>query len=140
MDNPFSLTGKIILVTGASSGIGKQACISISKMGGCIIASARNEERMNETLSMLSGDNHSIVKADLTDINDIENLSNNIEKINGVVHCAGIVKLIPSKFYSKDDLRHFNEINYEAPILLNSALHKKKKIVDGASIIFISSI
>jgi NAD(P)-dependent dehydrogenase (short-subunit alcohol dehydrogenase family) len=140
MDNPFSLTGKAILVTGASSGIGRQTCISIDNMGGVVIASARNDERLSGTLSMLSEGNHKIIKADLTDTNDIENLSANVGNVNGVVHCAGMTKLIPSKFYTKDNLRRFNEINYEAPILLTSALLKKRKVVDGASIIFIASI
>jgi len=140
MTNPFNLTGKTILVTGASSGIGRQTCISIANMGGIVIASARNEERLNETLSMLPGDNHKIIKAELTDTNDIENLAVNIDKINGVVHCAGIVKLIPLKFYTKEDLRRFNEINYEAPILLTSILMKKRKLAESASIVFISSI
>ena len=98
------------------------------------------EERLNETLSMLPGDNHKIIKAELTDTKDIETLSNNIDRVNGVVHCAGMVKLIPAKFYTKDDLRRFDEINYEAPILLTSTLLKKRKVADGSSIIFISSI
>lgn len=140
MDNPFSLTKKTILVTGASSGIGRQTCISIANMGGTVIASARSEKRLSETLSMLPGDNHKIIKAELTDTADIENLSSTIDKINGVVHCAGVGKYIPAKFYTKDALRNFNETNYEAPILLTSALIKKRKIADGASIVFISSI
>jgi NAD(P)-dependent dehydrogenase (short-subunit alcohol dehydrogenase family) len=140
MDNPFSLTGKTILVTGASSGIGRQTCISIANMGGSVIATARNEERLNETLSMLPGDNHKIIKADLTDTSNIENLVGNIDKINGIIHSAGIVKLIPAKFYTKDDLRSFSEINYEAPVLLTSALLKKRKVAESSSIVFISSI
>ena len=125
MNNPFSLTGKTILVTGASSGIGRQACISIANMGGIIIATSRSEERLDETLSMLPGDNHKIIKADLTNTTDIESLTSSIAKINGVVHCAGMVQLIPSKYYTKDKLRHINEINYEAPILLTGALLKR---------------
>ena len=140
MYNPFSLTGKTILITGASSGIGRQTCISVANMGGAIIATARNENRLNETLSMLPGDNHKIIKADLNDSTAIEKLVINIEKVSGVVHCAGIVQLIPSKFYTKEKLRHINEINYEAPILLTSVLLKKKMILENASIIFISSI
>lgn len=140
MDNPFSLTGKTILVTGASSGIGRQTCISIANMGGVVIASARNEDRLNETLSMLPGDNHKIIKAELTDTNDIDDLVRNIDKVNGVVHSAGLIKLVPLKFYTKDNIRHFNDINYEAPILLTSVLTKKRKLADSASIIFISSI
>ena len=140
MDNPFSLSGKTILVTGASSGIGRQTCVSIAGMGGAVIASARNEERLNETFSMMPSGNHRIIKADLSDSAEFETLVNDIEKIDGIVHSAGIAGLIPHKFYKKDSLRHFNEINYEAPVLLTSSLLKNRKVVGGSSIIFISSI
>ena len=140
MKTPFDLTGKTILVTGASSGIGRQTCISIANMGGKIIASGRNEERLKETITMLPEDNHKMFKADLTKTSEIEKMVNDLDKINGVVHCAGIVKLLPMKFYTKEYLREFNEINYEAPVLLTKTLHKKRKILNNSSIIFISSI
>ena len=140
MKTPFDLTGKTILVTGASSGIGRQTCISIANMGGKIIASGRNEERLKETITMLPEDNHKTFKADLTKTSEIEKMVNNLDKINGVVHCAGVVKPLPMKFYTKEYLREFNEINYEAPVLLTKTLHKKRKILNNSSIIFISSI
>ena len=140
MKTPFDLTGKTILVTGASSGIGRQTCISIANMGGKIVASGRNEKRLKETITMLPEDNHKMVKADLTKTSEIEKMVNDLDKINGAVHCAGIVKLIPMKFYTKESLREFNEINYEAPVLLTKTLHKKRKILNNSSIIFISSI
>ena len=140
MNTPFDLTGKTILVTGASSGIGRQTCISIANMGGKIIASGRNEERLKETITMLPEDNHKMFKADLTKTSEIEEMVNDLDKISGVVHCAGIVKLLPMKFYTKEYLREFNEINYEAPVLLTKTLHKKRKILNNSSIIFISSI
>ena len=140
MKTPFDLTGKTILVTGASSGIGRQTCISIANMGGKIIASGRNEERLKETITMLLENNHKLFKADLTKTSEIEELVNKLDEINGVVHCAGIVKLLPMKFYTKEYLREFNEINYEAPVLLTKTLHKKRKILNNSSIIFISSI
>ncbi|MCK5508221.1 MAG: SDR family oxidoreductase [Desulfobacterales bacterium] len=140
METPFDLTGKTILVTGASSGIGKQTCISIANMGGKIIASGRNEERLKETMTMLPENNHKMFKADLTKTSEIEELVNKLDEINGVVHCAGIVKLLPMKFYTKEYLREVNEINYEVPVLLTKTLHKKRKILNNSSIIFISSI
>ena len=140
MKTPFDLTGKTILVTGASSGIGRQTCISIANMGGKIIASGRNEERLKETITMLPEDNHKMFKADLTKTSEIEEMVNDLDKINGVVHCAGVLKLLPMKFYTKEYLREFNEINYEAPVLLTKTLHQKRKILNNSSIIFISSI
>ena len=72
--NPFSLSGKTILVTGASSGIGKETAIQCSKMGAKIIITARNEERLNETLTQLEGDGHQYIIADLTQKEDLDKI------------------------------------------------------------------
>ena len=66
MFNPFSLEGKTILVTGASSGIGRQCAIDCSKMGAQVILVARNEERLAETLAQMDGEGHLSVAFDLT--------------------------------------------------------------------------
>ena len=71
--NPFSLEGKTILVTGASSGIGQETAVQCSKLGAKVIVTARNEERLNETLSQMEGDGHRIVLAELTQQADLEN-------------------------------------------------------------------
>ena len=65
--NPFSLSGKNILVTGASSGIGRQCAIDFSRAGANVFLLARNRERLTETLSMMGGDDHEAVSLDLTD-------------------------------------------------------------------------
>ena len=89
MTNPFSLEGKTILVTGASSGIGKGAAIECAKMGAKVILTARNEERLNKTLETLEGEGHQAIVADLNNEEDIEKLVSSLPKLNGVVLCAG---------------------------------------------------
>ena len=64
--NPFSLQGKQILVTGASSGIGKAIAIACAKMGATVIATARNEQRLANTISQMPEGDHKAIKADLT--------------------------------------------------------------------------
>lgn len=70
--NPFTLAGKTILVTGASSGIGRSVAIECSKMGAVLYITARNEQRLNETLSMMQGQGHKMIVADLCDEDSIQ--------------------------------------------------------------------
>ncbi len=69
--NPFSLDGKTVLVTGASSGIGRETAIVCSKMGAQVIITGRNDIRLDKTFSMLEGDGHSSIVADLAIESDI---------------------------------------------------------------------
>jgi NAD(P)-dependent dehydrogenase (short-subunit alcohol dehydrogenase family) len=140
MYNPFSLEGKIILVTGASSGIGRSIAIECSKMGASVILSARNEERLNETLSQMEGNNHSVIVADFNNEEERKNLVNNLPLINGIVHCAGISKTSPFPFIALEVLTSIMNVNFTAPVLMTSELIKKKKIVKNSSVVFISSI
>lgn len=140
MYNPFTLKDKIILVTGASSGIGRATAIECSKMGAKLVITARNEERLKETLDLLEGEGHQYVIADLSNEDDLDKLVSDIPVINGIVNNAGFinVKLIP--FIKTADLREMLKLNLEAPILLTTKLVKKKKISKNSSMVFVSSI
>ena len=90
------------LVTGASSGIGKETAISCSKMGAQVIITARNEERLQETFNALEGEGHSQIICDLTKSDELELLLNHIEKIDGVVLCAGRGLSLPVLFSTRE--------------------------------------
>ena len=138
--NPFSLQGKTILVTGASSGIGKSTAIECSKMGANVILTARNVERLTETLSMMEGVNHKIVVCDQTIEEQIEELVKEIVKLEGLFLCSGIGKTLPFQFCSKEKFNEVYDINFFAPIELLRLLVKKKKLADKASVVFVSSV
>jgi NAD(P)-dependent dehydrogenase (short-subunit alcohol dehydrogenase family) len=138
--NPFSLEGKTILVTGASSGIGRAIAIECSKMGAAIVLSARNEERLKETLSQMSGEGHSIIIADLRNSNDREKLIQETPLLNGLVNCAGIVHTLPFSFINAEALENVMSVNFTAPTLISAQLVKNKKLIKNSSIVFISSI
>jgi NAD(P)-dependent dehydrogenase (short-subunit alcohol dehydrogenase family) len=140
MYNPFSLEGKTILVTGASSGIGKAIAIECSKMGATVIISARNKERLNETLLQMDGGGHSIILADLNSEEDLARLINNTPPLDGLVNCAGLTKTLPFAFVNAESLTNVMDINFTAPTLLSAQLVKKKKFSRNSSIVFISSI
>jgi NAD(P)-dependent dehydrogenase (short-subunit alcohol dehydrogenase family) len=140
MYNPFSLKGKTILITGASSGIGRATAIECSKIGATVIITARNEERLNETLSQMEGDNHSVIVADLTNQDDLLSLIEKTTVLNGLVNCAGQVKTLPVQFIDHESLAKIMALNFTAPTMLSVQLVKEKKLVKNSSIVFISSI
>jgi len=140
MYNPFSLESKTILVTGASSGIGRAIAVECSKIGAVVVITARNEERLKETLSQMEGIGHSIVVADLSNNDERKRLVNLAPLIDGLVNCAGIVKTLPFQFVNTEELANIMNINFSAPTLLSAELVKRKKFSKNSSIVFISSI
>jgi NAD(P)-dependent dehydrogenase (short-subunit alcohol dehydrogenase family) len=140
MNNPFSLENKTILVTGASSGIGKSTAIECSKMGAKIIATGRDLKRLNETFDELEGSGHLIFQADLSNKEEFDGLFNSITKLDGLVHSAGIARHVLFNFLKEEQLNEMMEINFRIPTLLTQNLLKQKKINSGASIVFINSI
>lgn len=140
MYNPFSLEGKSILVTGASSGIGRGIAIECSRMGAKLIINGRNEERLNATLSQLEGEGHVMIAADLSVQEGIEKLVDECPPINGYVHSAGIPKICSVKHIDRSLIEEIVNVNEISPILLTSALLKKKKIQKKSSIVYIASI
>lgn len=137
--NPFTLAGKTILVTGASSGIGRTIAIECSKMGAVVIMTARNETRLKETLALLDGEGHSYCCADLNDESSIENLVNLLPQLNGVVHNAGMANRMPCKMVNKGNMEQVMQTNFEGPVLLQKYLLKKKKVEKESAIVFIAS-
>jgi NAD(P)-dependent dehydrogenase (short-subunit alcohol dehydrogenase family) len=137
--NPFDLSGKIILVTGASSGIGYETCLSISRQGGTFIAVARRVELL-EKLIEECGNKNSFILADLSQTEDIQKIVELMPNIDGIVHSAGIVTLAPVKFYSKELMNSIRETNFDSITLLINLITKKKKINKGSSIVLVASI
>ena len=140
MQNPFSLEGKVILVTGASSGIGRGIAVACANMGAKVIAVGRNRERLEETQAMMRKDEHSLLVCDLTKSEEVENAVDELPKIDGIVHCAGIGQRLLCKELEEIDVDKVMDTNFKAPVLLQSQLLKKKKVNKGASIVFVASI
>ena len=138
--NPFSLDGYRVLVTGASSGIGRQIAIHCSRMGAQVVACGRDETRLNTVMAELAGDANTALLADLTTDDGVAAVVAQAGKLNGVVHCAGISRLAPIKMVNARHLREVSAINFDAPVLLTQRLLAKGSIAGGGSIVFISSI
>ena len=138
--NPFSFQGKQILVTGASSGIGKGIAIACSKRGASVIVNGRNEQRLTETLSELAGESHMILSADLCNEVSVRDMVAKLPKIDGIVHCAGIGQRILCKQLQSEDVEKVMAVNFKAPVMLQTEILKQKKINKSASIVFLTSI
>ena len=140
MYNPFSLEGKTVLVTGASSGIGRGIAVECSKMGAKIVINGRNKERLQKTFDQLEGEGHIQIVADLSKQEDIERLANEVPELNGFVNSAGIPKICPVKRIDRQTLEEIMNVNAIGPILLTSQLLRKKKLQKKSSIVLIASI
>lgn len=137
--NPFNLQDKLILVTGASSGIGRGIATACAKMGGSVILNGRNKERLQEVFSLLPKGKHQIAVADLADKVAVACMVETLPKLDGIVQCAGVANRIPCKSITQEDIDYVMNTNLEAPMLLQAQLLAKKKINKGASIVYIAS-
>ena len=134
------LNEKKILVTGASSGIGKAIAVECSKMGANVVITARNELRLNETFDQLKGNGHELIVADLTAKEGMEKILFKLPHVDGLVNCAGLTKVKPFQFATREDLDEVFNVNFFAPAELSRLALKKKILTKGASIVFISSV
>ena len=139
---------KTILVTGASSGIGRAIAIACAAKGMTVVLNGRNVAKLHETLRLMKELEsegvreleHLIIPADLTDGAQRQALAEQVPVLNGVVHCAGSGSRVLCKMLEQDDVQHVMEVNFNAPVLLQAALLQEKKISAGASIVFIASV
>lgn len=138
--NPFSLEGKRVLVTGASSGIGKAVAQECASCGAQLVITARNEERLKATLDSLEGESHTMAIADLTNQEELATMVGQLETLDGVVLCAGINDKSIIKFLNQEHVDKMLATNFTSPVYLSQMLTKKKKLNKEASIVFISSI
>ncbi len=135
-----NLSGKVILITGASSGIGRQTAMLASRLGAQLIITGRDQEKLDETFSLLEGKGHQKIAADLTDEIQMDSLVKSLPELNGLVHCAGIIGPTPAKYIRQENIDKLMRINFEVPVLLTAKILSSKKISNGSSIVFMSTV
>lgn len=136
----FSLEDKTILITGASSGIGRAAAQECAAVGARCIITGRNEARLNDVYNSLPGSGHIMYTADLTDCRQIDSLVEQLPPLNGIVCCAGVVETQLLKFSSDIELIKIFETNTFSVIRLIRELVKNKILVKEASVVIVSSV
>lgn len=137
--NPYSLEGKTILVTGASSGIGQATAFECSKLGAKVILTARNQQRLMSVFENLEGDGHQLIFADLSNDDDINNLVEQLPKLDGCSYNAGIVMTKPLPFYKKEDVLKMFQTNTFSAVFTIQQLVKKKKMNKNSSVVITTS-
>ena len=140
INNSFSIQDKIILITGASSGIGQGCAIALAKNGARVVITGRNKDKLQQTYSQLDGDGHLMLVADLSNQDDVSNLIDNCPILDGYLHSAGILKLCTTRTVNKQILEESFATNAIAPIMLTNGLLRKKKLKSNSSIVYISSL
>ena len=142
--NPFSLSGKKILITGASSGIGRHCAINCSKMGAVVALVGRDVNRLHETLTQMEGGGHLICPIDLTILENIKPLVQDVVSklgpLNGFIHSAGIEKTLPVKSLKPSDYEEIFKVNALSAFEIVRYLSSSKHFNQGGSIVLISSI
>jgi len=138
--HPFHLRGKRVLVTGASSGIGRAVAIECARAGAVVVASGRDPARLAECATALGAGDHLAVAADLTDAAQLSALVTQAGQIDGVVHCAGVDGVTPVRMLRESSLDQVFDANFMAPVLLTQKLLYQKALNNGGSIVYLSSI
>jgi NAD(P)-dependent dehydrogenase (short-subunit alcohol dehydrogenase family) len=138
--DPFCLTGKRILVTGASSGIGREIAISCSQAGAEVVITGRNEDRLESTFAALEGTGHKKIIANLDRQEDIDYLVAETGVLNGLAHAAGMSRLVPLRMMNRAHITETFAANTFAPMLLTRGLLAKKSLAQGSSIVFVASV
>jgi NAD(P)-dependent dehydrogenase (short-subunit alcohol dehydrogenase family) len=143
MDNLFDIEYKNILVTGASSGIGKEIAIKLNALGANVIITGRNEDRLNETRDSMVyhlGIPVETYACDLSKEDEIKKMVTELPQLDGVVFCAGVVEYYPIRFINAEKINNIFSVNLNSQILLTQQLVKNKKLKPNGSLVYISSI
>ncbi|MDQ2822609.1 MAG: SDR family oxidoreductase [Pseudomonadota bacterium] len=136
----FSLAGRTILVTGASSGIGAATASLCANMGAHIVACGRDTARLDAVVEGLAGGGHRAIVGDLTDPAARQALVDAVPALDGCVFSAGVATLAPMRMVSQRHMDKLFAINYDAPVLLTQALLARRKLAPGASLVYVTAI
>jgi len=141
----FNLSNKNIIITGASSGIGRQCAVTFSQLGANVILVARNEKRIKETFNKLKKGNHLTILQDITEYDKLEEVVNTtvnkVGNVSGFIHSAGIETTLPLRSMQPSYYEKMFSVNVIAGFELAKIISKKKYLdKNGASFVFISSV
>jgi len=136
----FGLAGKVVLVTGASSGIGAATAGLCARLGARLVITGRDATRLEAVAATLEGTGHTSVIGDLTDAQTRQRLLDAADGYHGLVSCAGVAALVPFRMAAEKHLQQMLAVNYLAPITLTQQLLFKRRLRDNASLVFVSAL
>lgn len=138
--NLFDLKGKRILITGASSGIGRACATMASGLGAYVVITGRRLEALDETLSLCHGEGHQVISGDIAEPSFVLELADRTGKIDGLVHSAGIGPMCPIGMLTPEHINQVMKTNYLSFLELMKIYSKKKHRADKLSVVAISSV
>jgi NAD(P)-dependent dehydrogenase (short-subunit alcohol dehydrogenase family) len=142
--NPMDLTGRTILVTGASSGIGRETALLLSQLNARLILVARNRDRLERTQAELEGAGHRVEPFDVTALDAvpgwIKDLASRSGPLHGVVHSAGVYGVFPLRILTASKLEEILRVNLSAALMLAKGFRQKGCHADGGSLVLLSSV
>lgn len=141
--NPLDLTNRVILVTGASSGIGRDTAVLLSELGARLILLSRSAENLEQTRSQLTGAGHIIAQFDLAEGNAIpallKELSTQMGPLHGIVHSAGIHSIRLIRSLDLTQIEEMMQINLSSAMMLVKGFRQKGVAGKGGSVVLLSS-
>jgi NAD(P)-dependent dehydrogenase (short-subunit alcohol dehydrogenase family) len=144
MVNPMDLEGQAILVTGASSGIGRRTSILLSELGAKLVLVGRNSQELHNTLEQLHGRSHRMEQFDLLQTENIPEWMSDLAKqdgpLCGLVHCAGIQMTRPLRMFDRNRFDDMMRLNVTAAIQLTKAFRQRSVLRPPASVVYVSSV
>lgn len=144
MINPLELTGRTVLVTGASSGIGQETCRCLSELGARVILVARDSVRLQQSLSSLEGSGHQIEPFDLTQVDQIPGwlkaLTAQVGPLHGLVHSAGLAIVRSVQAWQTKECHELMIVNVYASLALARAFRQRGVYHPGGAIVYVSSV
>lgn len=138
-----TFAGKRILVTGASSGIGRSTAILLSQLGADVVLLGRDEMRLQSTRNKMAAGNHTVLAFDLQNFDEYDDMMARCiaeGKLDGLVHCAGIAKVIPVKAISIKNIHETMDTNFTSFLVLMKYLSKKRFTNDGSAFVALSAV
>jgi NAD(P)-dependent dehydrogenase (short-subunit alcohol dehydrogenase family) len=142
--NPFSLAGRAVLVTGASSGIGRATAVALSEIGASVVLVGRNRDKLAETRSLLEGERHHVEPFDLNCTDELPQWMKGVAErhgpLSGLVHCAGAQVLMPLRMLKTKHLEDLFRINVVAGIMLAKGFRQKGVTPGAGAIVYVSSV
>jgi len=144
MRNPMDLTGRTILVTGASSGLGRATSLLLGRLGARLVLVARNVEKLQQTAAMLEDPAHRVEPFDLTRADEIagwmKTLAAEVGPLGGLVHSAGVHATLPLRMLTAKRIDRLMQVNFTAAVCLTKGFRQKDVCGPPAGVVFLSSV
>ncbi len=144
MPHPLDMSGRTVLVTGASAGIGRDVASLLAELGARVILVGRNLERLNAVASQLPGSGHLVEAFDLNQLDDIpgwmKQLATKHGELHGVVHCAGVQQTMPLRAMTVKPAEDLMRVNVLAALMLAKGLRQKGVRAEEASLVLVASV